>query len=184
MYIPSNSLLNKYIDLPNKYIILIDNINNYSKVKNNLLNNQLQIEAISNSYKSELEIYKHVNNLLNDFNIACYFILIIIFSVFIFSNIYEKKKNIALLKAVGYSNIYILKVILLYYSIFLVLSFIMSFLLILLINIIIFKIKGFYFIDIINLLENYSLIFSLLVCIITLFIFIIKKIMIIKMLKD
>ncbi len=185
IYISNDNNINKLIKNSNRYIVLINNRSSYKKVEKKLKDNDCSIEFIDDSYQNEVQTYKDINNILRGFFLLCYITLLLMFLFLLFSNIAEKSYSIALLKTFGYSNIFILILILSYFIFILLFSLIISTITIGFINLLfisLLDIKNLF--DFIIIMKNFFAILLMLVLVVTLIYIKIKRITIIKMIKD
>lgn len=185
IYIANNNIISNFIKEKNEYIALIDDKDNYNKVMKELKKLNFSIIFSRNPYDVETLTYQDIIDFLNVFSIFCYICLILLYIFLSFSNILEKKYNIALLKVFGYSNIFIQNILSLNFIYILLISFSISIILIKgtdLFLLYIFGIKSFWSFNII--FNNFITMLFLLIIILFFSLLKIKRISIIKLLKN
>ncbi len=113
VYISINDVKFFNFDSINKQlIIIVDEENNMSDVKKQLIENGYHYNLYDDTTYKELNSYKTLYNMINFYE-WCFIIFVgVIVFIFLICLLSDQKYDIALKKAIGYDNIYILKTLL------------------------------------------------------------------------
>lgn len=132
VYLSDSMLEENNVIKNNSYLIIVDNQKNVSYV-NDILGNHYDVSLYNDTTQSELGSYQMLKTMISTFVIIISITTFILITVFVYIIINDNKRNIAILKVIGYKNIYIflnvliatLTLVMLVFFIILIISFLL-----------------------------------------------------------
>ncbi len=100
----SEEFIKQFVDETNSYIGFIDDIDNVDTVLKELKNSNYNVDYKFSNYISNVNFFIDLIGIISNFILILIFLIIILFSLVLKHLIFSYKKNIAILKTVGYKN--------------------------------------------------------------------------------